>query len=89
MGIPVVLGSVKTAMESGLHFVNPLASIVLFNVKTQVKLKSTINHRTIAQSKVIQLFLGQLLYSENIVPTQEGVHWMSTIHFISLLLSAT
>merc|ERR1712188_70132 len=51
VGITVVLGHVGTnVLDSGLHFVNPLASIVPFNLKTQ------------------------LLYSENIVPTKEGLN---------------
>lgn len=51
VGITVVLGHVGTnVLDSGFHFVNPLASIVPFNLKTQ------------------------LLYSENIVPTKEGLN---------------
>lgn len=36
VGIPVLLGSIQPAMVAGLHLVNPLASMVLFNIKTQV-----------------------------------------------------
>merc|ERR1712086_971010 len=50
LGIVSVFGSVsETTLESGLHFVNPFATVIPFNLKTQ------------------------LLYSEQNVPTQEGL----------------
>jgi regulator of protease activity HflC (stomatin/prohibitin superfamily) len=50
LGIVSVFGSVsESTLESGLHFVNPLATVIPFNLKTQ------------------------LLYSEQNVPTQEGL----------------
>lgn len=50
LGIVSVFGSVSAStLESGLHFVNPFAHVVSFNLKTQ------------------------LLYTENIVPTKEGL----------------
>ena len=49
IGLVVMFGSVReSVLLSGLHVVNPVASVIQFNTKTQ------------------------LLYSENIVPTQEG-----------------
>merc|ERR1711998_359081 len=51
VGISVVLGHVASGtVPSGFHIMNPLASVVTFNLKTQ------------------------LLYSENIVPTKEGLN---------------
>jgi len=51
VGLSITLGSVSnTALPSGIHLLNPLASVVLFNLKTQ------------------------LLYTENSVPTQEGLN---------------
>jgi len=51
IGLVVMFGSVReSVLLSGLHVVNPVASVIQFNTKTQ------------------------LLYSENIVPTQEGMN---------------
>jgi len=51
IGLSVTLGSVSEGLlQSGIHMINPLSSVVSFNLKTQ------------------------LLYSENIVPTQEGLN---------------
>jgi regulator of protease activity HflC (stomatin/prohibitin superfamily) len=50
LGVVSVFGAVADyTLISGLHFVNPMANVISFNLKTQ------------------------LLYSENIVPTQEGL----------------
>jgi len=50
LGVVSVFGAVADyTLTSGLHFVNPMANVISFNLKTQ------------------------LLYSENIVPTQEGL----------------
>lgn len=50
-GVSITLGSVsETVLPAGIHLLNPLASVVNFNLKTQ------------------------LLYTENSVPTQEGLN---------------
>lgn len=51
VGLSVTLGSVsETMLPAGIHLMNPLSSVITFNLKTQ------------------------LLYTENIVPTQEGLN---------------
>lgn len=51
VGVVVIFGSVQTGvLQSGISLVNPLATVTVFNTKTQ------------------------LLYTENIVPTTEGMN---------------
>lgn len=51
IGLSVTLGAVSgTVLPSGIHFLNPLSSVVIFNMKTQI------------------------VYTENQVPTQEGLN---------------
>jgi len=51
IGLSVTLGAVGgTVLPSGIHFINPLSRVVVFNMKTQI------------------------VYTENQVPTQEGLN---------------
>merc|ERR1712166_1531550 len=66
LGIVSVFGSVsETTLESGLHFVNPFATVIPFNLKTQ------------------------LLYSEQNVPTQEGLTVVLDVSLLYHLNDAT